>query len=167
MLLKSESKLVDSIIKKEYIVANDKEELELNYYFSSLKRQFGFVRACFLTITNYDHLTNCSVSYKTSVDQEAVLKIPNHDFNHGLSISNKISSQTFIPAKYGYIYFNSEDHSIKISWNKNESASYPMAELKKVGDKFLFRIYFSLGESDETFRHGGSYTNLKVKLESI
>ena len=138
----------------------------LNYDFSNLVRQFGFVRVCYLTFINYDQFQDFYISYPVDKKNSTKLINPKSDFNHGMAISKKISSRTLIPAKCGVLNIHAESNIMEISWDNCKTATFPMAELTRIGEKSLFRIYFSLGESDETFREGGMYGNLELKITS-
>jgi len=162
--LRSETTLINHQIVKQYSLSKNSPEFLVNYDFSNLPRQYGFIRVCYLTLTNFDELDNFFISYP--VDQNNIVKlgIPELDFNHGMAISKKISSRTFVPAKLGVFNIHANDSSLEISWDTCKAAIYPMAELTRIGQKNLFRIFFSIGESDETFKIGGMYKNLELKI---
>lgn len=164
--LRSQTQFNNAKIIKKYSLLKNSNMFLLNYDFSNLVRQFGFVRVCYLTFINYDQFQDFYISYPVDKKNSTKLINPKSDFNHGMAISKKISSRTLIPAKCGVLNIHAESNIMEISWDNCKTATFPMAELTRIGEKSLFRIYFSLGESDETFREGGMYGNLELKITS-
>jgi len=58
---------------------------------------------------------------------------------------------------------------VRLTWDPANCAALPMISSKKIDDKYLNRLWFSLAEADETLKEGGNLLdfNLCITPESI
>ena len=161
----SESANLSVPVSKEIIISKSEEAVYLSQKNSKLERLSGYFRACYITFIDQDFIDNASFSYigVGGVSRNLML---NKDFNHGDRVTNVISSKSLIPVIDGKFNISNNKSSIYFSWDPSVSYIMPMASLSLIGRKKLLRVFFSIGESDETFRTGGSYQDFIIKISN-
>ncbi|MBI5233712.1 MAG: hypothetical protein HY880_05095, partial [Deltaproteobacteria bacterium] len=73
-----------------------------------------------------------------------------HTINHDTSVSQIVSSSSCLGATGGWVTIGDKDKAIRITTDKSMLFSVPLLHYKDIEDRFFFRIYHSIGETDET-----------------
>lgn len=77
------------------------------------------------------------------------------DFDHGSPVSSLISANCAVSATEGICCFGSGNQGVQLSWNPSQCAALVLLSSKKIREKYLNRLCFSLVEADETLKAGG------------
>jgi hypothetical protein len=93
----------------------------------------------------------------------AIERFPvDRNVDHGAAVSLFVSSATSLGGASGMIRIGDETRMLEITWDPSECAAIPMLHHRRVGDRFLTRLIFSLSEIDDTFRAGGTLLPLAI-----
>jgi len=147
-------------------ISSDKEEISLSYHFPRWIRPIGSIRLGTITFLpeffDEDFTVSCS-NGGSNMEEFNFGEI----VDHGEPPSTLVSSSRGIGATNGSILINSNDKSLKLAWNPEDCAVMPMWQKKSSPrEPSLFRIFFSMLESDETGKESdriGSF-NLKISI---
>jgi len=77
------------------------------------------------------------------------------DVEHGSPVSLLVSSNNSLGGASGLVVISDTTKALKVSWDPSTCAAVPMLHARKVGEKRLIRLLFSLAELDDTLREGG------------
>ncbi len=69
---------------------------------------------------------------------------------HGEPVNYRVSARSCLGATEGWIRIGDRDKYVEIFTDKAELYSVPMVHYEETGGNFFFRIYHSVGETDET-----------------
>ena len=89
------------------------------------------------------------------------------DFDHGERVSNIVSAKNCLGATDGKLLIGDKDKYLEIELDRTRSAIVPMVQYKKIKNKFLFRVFFSAGETDDTLKKSFKNINSKVSIKII
>jgi hypothetical protein len=160
-------------IKNEYFVLDksikifeNEDAIQLTYDFNDFERPVGVLRVGSLTFLEgfinekiKIYCNNGGASLETfDVSEEC---------EHGEAVSSLVSSTTSIGSAGNKIILKSKSMGLNIEWNPHECAAVPMFKYKKIGNKILSRLIFSLCELDDTSKKGGKLLPFKFKISKI
>lgn len=87
------------------------------------------------------------------------------DVDHGSPVSMLVSSTTSLAGGGGELRIGDDSRAIRVSWDPSVCAAVPMLHHRKVGERHLTRLWFSLSELDDTFRDGGALLPFELRIE--
>ena len=160
-------------IKNEYFVLNksikifeNEDTVELAYDFNDFERPVGVLRVGNLTFLEgllkdkiNIYCNNGGASLETfDVSEEC---------EHGEAVSSLVSSTTSLGSAGNKVIIKSKIMGLDIEWNPHECAAVPMFKYKKIGNKILSRLTFSVCELDDTTKKGGKLLPFKFKISRI
>ncbi|MBW0294772.1 glycoside hydrolase [Shewanella xiamenensis] len=142
------------------------ESLHTGLFFEDKQRPEASIRLSYLTLLGCDN----RAWYQTNLggEQEEFFQIQ-EDMDQGSPVSSIVSANSAIGATAGQIRFGSGQCGVRLTWDPANCAALPMISSKKIDDKYLNRLWFSLAEADETLKEGGNLLdfNLCITPESI
>lgn len=157
-------------IKNEYFVLNksikifeNEETVELAYDFNDFERPVGVLRVGNLTFLEgllKDKINICCNNGGASLENFDV----SEECEHGEAVSSLVSSTTSLGSAGNIIIIRSKIMGLNIEWNPHECAAVPMFQYKKIGEKILSRLTFSLSELDDTAKKGGKFLPFTFKI---
>lgn len=131
----------------------DGESLTCSFEFTNTQRPEASLRLGYITLLDCDQRP-WFACHNGGYERE-VFNATN-DFDHGAPVSSIVSASSAVGATKGEILFGSGKLGLKLSWNPSECAPLPLISSKKINDRYLNRLCFSLIEADETLKEGGS-----------
>ncbi len=139
------------IIRKTIYIFEDKPKIEIEYVFEWNGLKDASFHAGIMTFNPeaFDEETLYYATHNGGPEEKYYLK--GHDFNHSQPVSQSVISATHcLGATEGMVMIGDKDKTLIIRTDKYPVSAQPMVEFHKVDDKFLLRLYHSLGEHDET-----------------
>lgn len=129
------------------------ESLHTGFHFEDTLRPEASIRLGFLTLLDCE----ARAWYQTHLGGIKAESFQiSQDMDQGAPISSIVSSTSALGATDGSISFGNKNRGVKVSWDLALCAALPMISSKQIGSKYLNRLWFSLAESDETLKPGGS-----------
>ncbi len=86
------------------------------------------------------------------------------DIEHGAPVSLLVSSTTSLGGGSGMVRIGGATRSLTVRWDPGQCAAVPMLHHRRVGDQHLTRLVFSLAETDDTYRDGGTLLPLRLSI---
>ena len=147
------------VIRKNYRL--QQENLSCEFEFENKIRPEASIRLGYLTLLNCQQRSWFATH---NGGKSLELFEANCDFDHGHPISSIVSANNALGATQGVCYFGNGEKGVAIHWCPADCAALPMLSSKKIHDQYLNRYWFSLAESDETLKAGGTLLNFKYSL---
>ncbi|HDH06705.1 MAG TPA: glycoside hydrolase family 57 [Nitrospirae bacterium] len=155
------------IIYKTIYIFEDKPKIEIEYVFewSGLKDASFHAGIVTLNPEAFDEDTLYYATHNGGPEEKYYLK--GHEFNHSQPVAQSMISATHcLGATEGIVKIGDKDKTLIIRADKYPVSAQPMLEFHKVDDKYLLRLYHSLGEHDETsYWMFKGRTNWKMSVE--
>ncbi|MBI5077304.1 glycoside hydrolase family 57 [Candidatus Falkowbacteria bacterium] len=139
-------------IKKEIRISSEEPMIELIYDFDLTIDQPCSIRSGIITVipTSFDI---SSLYYKTNNGGGAeTFKINRSEINHHNLTNSLITSSHCSGATEQWMEIGDKNKFIKIYSDKSEGYNAPMIQFNNVDDLYLFRLYHSLQEVDDTYK---------------
>lgn len=151
---------------EKFIRISEKDDsIEIDFDFKSLHRPICSLRVANLTFLNNftksDVLVAC---FDRGLRMEEFLLGP--DFDHGKDVSFIVSSNSSFGSSLNRLLIESNDLLLNLEWNPHECAALPMASFKNINDNHFFRVMFSLTETDDTIKTGGSILPFRLRISA-
>ena len=154
-------------INKTIYIFEDKPKIEIEYVFEWNGLKDASFHAGIMTFNPeaFDEETLYYATHNGGPEEKYYLK--GHEFNHSQPVSQSvISASHCLGATEGIVRIGDKYKSLIIRTDKYPVSAQPMLEFHKVDDKFLLRLYHSLGEHDETSHWmWKGRTNWKMSVE--
>ncbi|MDH1469604.1 glycoside hydrolase [Shewanella sp. GD03713] len=151
--------LKSGVIIKWYRIED--ETLHTGFFFEEKHRPEASVRLGFITLLRCDN----RAWYQTNLGGELEEFFQIHtDMDQGTPVSSIVSATSAIGATSGTICFGSSELGIKLTWDPAKCAALPMISSKKIDNKYLNRLWFSLVEADETLKEGGDLLDFTYRI---
>lgn len=142
---------------------------ELNLELFIKKISSGVTRIFYITL-NPENFSYNSLFYACKNGSKRIEKFilkNSKNFNHGSRVSSLISANTCLGATDNKFYLGDKEKYLEISIDRKLSCIYPMIHFFKHKKKYLFRVYFSAGETDDTLKSNNKNIEAKIKIKSI
>jgi len=147
-------------IKKWYKI---KEEcLECGFEFFDTERPEASVRLGYMTLLNCDKRSWFATHNGGRAMEFFEAK---EDFDYGRPISSMVSANMALGATEGKLFFGNNNNGIVLSWSPEQCAALPMLSSQNIHSRYLNRLWFSLVESDETLKAGGTIMNFNYQIK--
>jgi hypothetical protein len=149
------------------IIELKNNELHLELFIKKIKS--GVTRIFYITLDPKNFSYN-SLFYACKNGSKRVEKFflkNSKNFNHGNRVSALISANTCLGATDNKFYLGDKEKCLEISIDRKFSCIYPMVQFFKNKKKYLFRVYFSAGETDDTLKIVNKNIEAKIKIKSI
>lgn len=161
LIVSTEISTAQGTLEKYYLI--DGHTLRCGFLFKEPKRPECSLRLAFISFFNCQqrlwfasHLGSNSLEYFD----------PDSDFDHGQPVSSIVSASSAIGASEGVLYAGVGEHALKLQWNPAHCAAIPMASSKRVRERYLNRVWFSLVEADETLKAGGDLLPFELRISA-
>jgi len=136
---------------KEYLVYSDRPQVDIHIEFDFKKKISPIVFRSFILTLNPDCFDKRSLYYKTvngGFDYEKFFVKKNID--QSTPVDFNITSKHCLGSTDEWLSIGDEKKELIIKTNKGETYSVPLLEFKKIKKDYLFRVYNSVCETDET-----------------
>jgi hypothetical protein len=160
--IKNEFFILDKIIK----IFENEEAVELTYDFNDFERPIGVLRVGNLTFLEEVNKEKLKISCNNGGASLENFDVTD-ECEHGEAVSSLVSSTTSLGSAGDKLIIKSKFVTLNIEWNPHECAAVPMFKYKKIGNKILSRLTFSLCELDDTSKIGGKLLPFKFKISSL
>ena len=156
-------------ISKEVILNKNKCQLIINYNFKNLVSSYA--RINFITL-NPEIFIKKRIFVKSNLGgtKQESFNLIDKNFNHGSFVENVgsiVTSNNSIPATKGVFIIGDNKKEIHFTIDQNLSCLIPMIEYEKKNNTYLFRLFFSAKESDETScEHVFKNLKASIKIET-
>lgn len=143
-------------IRKTVRLSRERAQLEIDYRFDWTGLRPSSLRLGHITALP-DAFDRSSLFYAThNGGRDLEYHHPDGPVEHGRPVSMLISASHCLGMTQGVLYLGDTAKVLEITVDRREAAVAPMALFHPVCDSYLFRIFFSLCEMDETSRppHG-------------
>jgi hypothetical protein len=152
-------------LKKSYKIYYFKEKVSISYEFLNEERPIGVIR-----LGNFTFLENVtkniiSLNAFNGGNEQEKFHV-NMECEHGASVSSLVSSTTSIGGSGNEIVIDMGNDKIFFNWNPEFCAAIPMFKYKKLGQKILSRLSFSVCELDDTSKMGGKLMPFQINISS-
>ena len=151
------------------VIVDEDAVLALRYQFTVNPEFDGVWRCGFMTL-NPECFDINSLFFATHNGGDYIETfIIEREFDHGRPVSHLVSANTGLGASNGEIFVGDAEKKLKISFDPAELCVTPMLSFAKVDDSYLFRLWFSLRELDDTRRFDPTQSiaydfNIKINL---
>ncbi|MFB2659253.1 glycoside hydrolase [Shewanella mangrovisoli] len=137
------------------------ETLHTGFFFEEKQRPEASIRLGYITLLGCDN----RAWYQTHLGgkREEFFQIQS-DMDQGTPVSSIVSANSAIGATEGQIRFGSSHFGVRLTWNPSKCAALPMISSKRIDDKYLNRLWFSLTEADETLKEGGDLLDFSLRI---
>ena len=136
-------------IEKVISISTEDERISLNYNFSNFEEIYGSVRLGILTLLNDFSNEKTKLICANGGNSNETFHLSG-EFDHTMQASTFVSSSRGFGASTGNIEVKNNNKSIILQWKPSECAAMPMLSYKKVYNKSLSRLFFSIQEFDDT-----------------
>ena len=151
------------LIVKRYVISSQAESIKLMIEFPDWQRSHSVLRVG--TLTLLPEAFSQPVYLKTCNGGSGLESfLLNQDCDHTASASSLVSCTTGFGATTGEIILGDVHREISISWDPAQCAFFPMLSHQLFKENFLTRLFFSLGELDDTMRVGGVVPSFEMML---
>jgi len=170
-ILVNKNKLLIKVKSKKInytkIIELKKNELNLELFLKKISS--GVTRIFYITI-NPENFSYKSLFYACKNGSRTIEKFSlknSKNFNHGNRVSTLISANTCIGATDNKFYLGDREKCIEITINRKLSCIYPMVQFFKNKKKYLLRVYFSAGETDDTLKIKKKNIEASIRIKAI
>jgi hypothetical protein len=170
-ILVSKNKLLIKVknekINYTKIIELKNNELSLELFIKKIKS--GVTRIFYITL-NPENFSQKSLFYACKNGSKRIEKFfikNSKNFNHGNRVSASVSANTCLGATDNKFYLGDKKKCMVISIDRKLSCIFPMVQFIKNKKRYLFRVYFSAGESDDTLKIKNKNTEAKIKIKAI
>jgi len=146
-------------LEKWYKISGDK--IECGFEFCNEERPEASLRLGYMTLLDSrqrcwyaTHNGGSNMEYFQAAD----------DFDHGSPVSSIVSANTALGATEGKLYFGNGSMGVELNWSPGCCAAMPMILSRKIGARYFNRLWFSLVESDETLKSGGTMMDFSYQI---
>lgn len=153
-------------ISKTYTIYDEHQYIDYAVSLQFSGRPFGSVRLGNFTLIDESFVGQLSLSCKNGGPELEHYKI-DEDCDHGRSVSSIISCQTGFGATNGILIIGDGAIQIKFEWDPSQCAAMPLLVHKTEGNRHFTRLQFSVSETDETTRVGGSIPAFFVRIHAL
>ncbi|MCB1195714.1 hypothetical protein KDK77_05980 [bacterium] len=160
--VRSEINLGIGICWKEYFIYQNIPRIDLNYrfYFNDLHPSFFRVG---ITTLNPESFAKDTLRFSTVNGYQSIETFfpQGKGIHHTNPVGTLSSARTSLGATEGWIDISDDKKGITIASDKAMLFSVPLIEFEEIKKSYLFRIYHSISESDETGRgHFRGHTSI-------
>ena len=152
-------------IIKVFRISPEEEGISLKYYFPKWGRPVGSIRLGIITMLTELNDGDSYITCSNGGENIESFKLCG-DVNHSTPSSTLVSSSGGIGATNGSIRAGSKKRNFKLSWNPEDSAVMPMLQCKSSSPESLSRIFFSMGEDDDTLKEASLLSSFSFKISA-